>query len=472
MEEIEDSYLLFYEQDVDNYQDDEGHTKPEEKGKINNKKGKKLHSIFSKLKIIEYAKHTSRKDAIKKFNVPEQTLSDWFKNESKFLEIKNKNKTTIHKGGNLLNPEIEKKLISHIEFNRKLLNPITTISLVIKLMELWPERENFSLHTNLKYIYDILKRNNFSIRCKTHVGQPLPDNCFYITSKFLNKIWSDRKYWSIDSFLIGNLDETPIFFNMIENRTVSFKGLKTVTIKTQNQDKCRCSVLLAITADGNKLPRLILFMAKEAGKVEKKLLKNENVINGKCLVCCNNNAWCTSTIMKKWYNNIWLKYLNKFNLEEEDKSILILDKASSHYSEDFLNNIDLKNTLLHYIPGGLTRFLQPLDVCINAPFKKCLKNKYVLFCCNNEDDEKVTKEKMIEWIVEAWDDSKVITKELVYNSFRCTGIGNNLNREEDSKFTAWSKMKTENPIIIDDIEKEESNNIKQDNFLEDEDEFF
>ena len=37
MEEIEDSYLLFYEQDVDNYQDDEGHTKPEEKGKINNK---------------------------------------------------------------------------------------------------------------------------------------------------------------------------------------------------------------------------------------------------------------------------------------------------------------------------------------------------------------------------------------------------------------------------------------------------
>ena len=44
--------------------------------------------------------------------------------------------------------------------------------------------------------------------------------------------------------------------------------------------------------------------------------------------------------MKKWYNNIWLKYLNKFNLEEEDKSILILDLESSHYSEDFLNNID------------------------------------------------------------------------------------------------------------------------------------
>ena len=54
--------------------------------------------------------------------------------------------------------------------------------------------------------------------------------------------------------------------------------------------------------------------------------------------------------MKNWYNNIWLQYLKQFNLEEDDKSILIIDKASSHFSEDFLNDIDLKNTLFHYIP--------------------------------------------------------------------------------------------------------------------------
>ena len=63
--------------------------------------------------------------------------------------------------------------------------------------------------------------------------------------------------------------------------------------------------------------------------------------------------------MKNCYNNIWLQYLKQFNLEEDDKSILIIDKASSHFSEDFLNDIDLKNTSFHYIPGGLTRFLQP-----------------------------------------------------------------------------------------------------------------
>ena len=65
------------------------------------------------------------------------------------------------------------------------------------------------------------------------------------------------------------------------------------------------------------------------------------------LLYCNKNEWCTSKIMKNWYNNIWLQYLKQFNLEEDDKSILILDKASSHFSEDFLNDIDLK--IHHFI---------------------------------------------------------------------------------------------------------------------------
>ena len=40
----------------------------------------------------------------------------------------------------------------------------------------------------------------------------------------------------------------------------------------------------------------------------------------------------------------------------------------------------------------------------------------MLYCCNNEDNTKVTKEKMINWIVETWDDSKVITNEIIFNS--------------------------------------------------------
>ena len=128
--------------------------------------------------------------------------------------------------------------------------------------------------------------------------------------------------------------------------------------------------------------------------------------------------------MKVWYNNIWLQYLKQFNLEVEDKSILVLDTSTSHFSEDFLTDIDLKNILFHYyIQGGLTRFLK-------------------------------------------------ITNEIIFKGFIYTGIGNSLNREEVSKFKVWNKMKAEKPIIIEDFEKEDSNNVKGDIDVKDEDEYF
>ena len=143
-----------------------------------------------------------------------------------------------------------------------------------------------------------MKRKNFSLRTKTHLGQLLPDICFFNTSKFLNNIWKERKYWAINSYFLGNMDETPVFFNMVENRTVTFKGAKSVVIKTQNEEKCRCSLLLTITADGTKLPLNIIFMAKEGGKVEKELNKNDILLKGRCFISCNSNAWFTSKIMK------------------------------------------------------------------------------------------------------------------------------------------------------------------------------
>ena len=102
-------YLLTFNQDDDIFEDNEGISNLNDKTKSINKKGKKLHTIYSKWKIITNAKANSRRLAIEKFNIPEQTLSDWFKNENKFVEASNKNATTLHKGRELLNEEVEKK---------------------------------------------------------------------------------------------------------------------------------------------------------------------------------------------------------------------------------------------------------------------------------------------------------------------------------------------------------------------------
>ena len=59
---------------------------------------------------------------------------------------------------------------------------------------------------------------------------------------------------------------------------------------------------------------------------------------------------------------------------------------------------------------------------------------------------------MIQFICDTWYDDNLITKELVYKSFRVTGISNKLDRSEDDLFSAWKKMEEEAPLIEDDLE--------------------
>ena len=54
-------------------------------------------------------------------------------------------------------------------------------------------------------------------------------------------------------------------------------------------------------------------------------------------------------------------------------------------------------------------------------------------------------------VCSVWNNDEIISRELIYNSFRCTGIGNNLNGSEDHMFTAWKHMQEEKPLIDDDI---------------------
>ena len=96
--------------------------------------------------------------------------------------------------------------------------------MLLKLFELAPECKKYSIPTNQKYLYWILKRNSYSFRTKTYQGQTLPKNCFTQTSIFLNNVWDKRIDNKYLEDIIGNIDETPIFVNMVPSKIISKKG--------------------------------------------------------------------------------------------------------------------------------------------------------------------------------------------------------------------------------------------------------
>jgi hypothetical protein len=60
------------------------------------------------------------------------------------------------------------------------------------------------------------------------------------------------------------------------------------------------------------------------------------------------------------------------------RSMLILDSFHGHTTEEMKKILKSRNTDQIIISGGLTSMLQPLDVCINRPFKAALKEQYMI----------------------------------------------------------------------------------------------
>ena len=78
--------------------------------------------------------------------------------------------------------------------------------------------------------------------------------------------------------------------------------------------------------------------------------------------------------------------------------MLVMDNASMHKIPEINRSVELSETKVMMIPGGFTRYLQPLDVSINKPFKEEIRRKY---------KSKSFRQQIIDWVGEIWYNDKI-----------------------------------------------------------------
>ena len=66
-----------------------------------------------------------------------------------------------------------------------------------------------------------------------------------------------------DLAAIGNIDETPLTFDLPRNWTVDKLGNKTVMVKTSGDERLHFTYVLRVTANGGKLPPMVIFKHKK-----------------------------------------------------------------------------------------------------------------------------------------------------------------------------------------------------------------
>ena len=132
------------------------------------------------------------------------------------------------------------------------------------------------------------------------------------------------------------------------------------------------------------------------------------------------NAWADNNIFNYWLNNIWFN--NAILNHKIKNTLLIIDRTTTHFSNDL--NERFKKYSSHYvlIPPGLTRYLQPLDVAINKPFKDAMKKSDSNFRLKSMNQKIPDEEEIISQVVKNWYDKEIIKKDLIIKSFKRTGI--------------------------------------------------
>ena len=225
------------------------------------------------------------------------------------------------------------------------------------------------------WVYKFFRRNRFTLRAKTSLSQRLPAGLEGKMKAYLQKVQKERKRGRFLSALMGNMDETPVYFDLVPGKTINQVGAKSCIIRSTGAEKRHITAVLTVTADGTMLPPMIIFKGKRCLK----LTAPEGV-----LICVQQKAWMDAELMEQYLEHIWQPYVEKTADElglPDHNALLTLDSFKAHTTEEFEKKMEDQGTTYCVIPGGCKSKLQPLDVLINKLYKQILGRVHS-HCCD------------------------------------------------------------------------------------------
>lgn len=336
-------------------------------------------------------------------------------------------------------PELEEYLLNLVVKNRKD-GFIVTWSMIRDEAIKWSfhhQELTLGFKASNRWISGFMKRNNFVLRQKTKIAQKLPADVETKVISFQRYVIQIRKEFNFQLCSIGNMDETPMQFDMVGNTTIDVKGSKTVSVRSTGHEKSHFTVVLSCLANGIKLKPMVIFKRKKMPK--------EKLPSG-VLVHVQEKGWMDENGVNLWIREIWDKRPGGFN----KRSLLVWDSFRGHLVDRVKKNLQDGRTETAVIPGGCTSILQPLDVSLNKPFKTYLRESWNDWMLHGEKSftdhgnmRAPSLKQVCEFVIKAWDKVKT---ESVIKSFKKCSISNALDGSEDD--VLWENDEAD---IVDEL---------------------
>ncbi|KAG7166740.1 Pogo transposable element-like 1 [Homarus americanus] len=318
-----------------------------------------------KLKVVRFAKASNNSAVARESGINEKQVREWKKAEEKLIDIP-RTKCALRRGKQQW-PELEEKLLEWVNEIRESGYVITGNAICIYAMKL--AKSNPDTGKDFKatrgWCSHFMNRKGLVLRQKSKIAQKLPLDLESKITCFQWYIIQIRRNHNFPLTCIGNMDGTPMNFDMISNRTVEAKGSKIILVKTTGHEKARFTVVLSCMTDGTKLKSMIIFKRKTMPKVK----FPAGVYR---YVHVHENGWMGEEV-RLWLEHIWSR---RKGVLRKERSLLVQDMFRSQLTEPVKKYLKKHNTDTAVIPGGFISVVQPLDVCLNKPFKDRVRDRW------------------------------------------------------------------------------------------------
>lgn len=314
---------------------------------------RKHASIDTKLQAIEEVERSekSKTEIAKSFGIPCSTLSTWLKNKDSLRQAQDSFAPARKRMRTAKHSDVESALLLWFRNARSSNIPISGPILQGKARELSKKLNIEDFHASDGWLDRFKRRHDINFRVisgeSANVTSAQTDQWSTITLPKLLKDYAPRD--------IFNADETGLFFKLLPDKSLVFKG---DSCHGGKRSKERLSVLPCANMTGTeKLPLLVI------GKSQKpRCFKGVKTLP--TLYRANKKAWMTSVLFIEWVRD----QDRKFALQKRNVAVVI-DNCPSHP-----HITGLKAIKLVFLPPNTTSRTQPMDQGIIANFKHHYKN--------------------------------------------------------------------------------------------------
>ena len=263
--------------------------------------GRKSYTIEEKIEILRKLRlnEGNVSKVSRETQIPSKCIRTWRDEEDKLLESFSKRTSRkIGAGRKPKFPQLELELKDWLTIERRENKRIISYNnLREKALQL-SEQLGFTFDASDGWITSFMNRNGFSCRKITSIGQE--DNLSTSERKAIVTDYFktlEYKMNEIEDSCIFNMDETPIYIDMMNSRTISFKGEKNTEVHTTGYQKTKITVVITISLTGEMLRTFVIL--KGLKKVPKCYVPSN------IQVAVSNSGMMDNFLMKQWITNVY-----------------------------------------------------------------------------------------------------------------------------------------------------------------------